>query len=243
MSFNIKTIARKLGVNILTLKRRVVALGMRFPRSAGAAGGKVEILSHYKLSRESKDNLLQKKKGELLSLIADNPKAGRAELWRSAYSLLIYIQRADPQWLEQRLPPRKQSVPRQPEVNWPEADAVLEKAVLGAIAEINASETPTRISVKAITKRIGQLARIRNHLDKMPLTASILKSHLESTEDFLVRRIGWVEEAFRREQIVPTKTALARRALVSRYVAAGNEVVCQTMEDALLRLRSDDGLS
>ena len=62
MSFNIKTIARKLGVSILTLKRRVVALGMRFPRSAGAVGGKVEILSRYKLSRESKNALLQKRR-------------------------------------------------------------------------------------------------------------------------------------------------------------------------------------
>jgi hypothetical protein len=62
----------------MTLKRCVVALGMRFPRSA--SDDEVEILSRYKLRREPMNALLQKKKKELLSLIAENPKPGRAEI-------------------------------------------------------------------------------------------------------------------------------------------------------------------
>lgn len=239
-SLTIDMIARRLGVSILTLKRRVVAMGLSFPRSTGASDGKKEILSRYKLRREPKKALLQNKKKELLSLIAENPKAERAELWRSAYSLLIYILRADPQWLEQHLPPpRKQYIPCRPAVDWAKEDALLAKAVTGAIAEINKSEIPIKISVKAISTLVGQSSRIKGNLDKIPQTASILKAHLESTVDFFVRRISWVEDAFRRERTIPTKAAFAKRALISRYVAAGNEVVCRAMEDALLRLESN----
>jgi Tn7-like transposition protein D len=234
-AINTNKITRKLGVSLTTLKRRVVALGLRFPRWKDAAGVKVEINDRYKPRRQSKKTLLQKKKGELLSLIAKNPRAGRSELWGLAGSLLLYLQRAEPQWLDHHLPPRKQAVPRPPEVDWANEDTHLAKAIANAIVEINRSDVPTRISVKAIAKRVGHLNRIRKYLDRMPQTARILNAHLESSEDFLVGRIGCVEEAFRRERIIPTKTASSVRALICRYVVAGNEVVCQAMEDALSR--------
>jgi hypothetical protein len=156
-----------------------------------------------------------------------------------ANSLLLYIQRADPQWLDHQLPPSlERFIPRPPDIDWTKEDALFAKEVKIAIAEINAAEPPTKISIKAIAKRVGQLNRLRKHLDKMPQTSSLIETHLETTDDYLVRRIKWVEESFRKEMTAPTKTALAKRAQIRRYLAAGNEVIRQATEDALQRLRS-----
>lgn len=237
MSLTIYTVAHRLGVSITTLKRRVVVHGLRFPRSIKGSRNKVEIIKRYKLHRQPRSAVLQKKKKELLELVASNPKASRSELWKSEDSLLLYIQRAEPEWLDKHLPARRKGfVPHGPKVDWTKEDIAFAEEVSRAVDEIYALEIPTRISVKAISQRVGKLHWIRQYLDKLPQTAEILNSHLESREAFLVRRIKWVEEAFRREQIVPTKTAFVGRALINRYVASGNEAVCRAMKEALLRL-------
>jgi hypothetical protein len=238
-SFSIDMIARRLGVSILTLKRRVVALGLRFPRSAGTSNDNKEILSRYKLRRESKPGLLNRKKNEWVSLITVNPKIGRAELWRSAHSLYTYLLNADPQWLERHLPSCKHVAPRPRELDWMKEDALLAKAAADAVIEIKKLGPPIRITVKAISDLTGHPSRLMKRLGKMPQTANIINSHLESTEDFAVRRVKWIAASFRREQIVPTKTAFIRRALIESYVTARNKVVCLAMEDELIKLRSD----
>jgi hypothetical protein len=237
-SFSIDMIARKLGVSILTLKRRVVSMGLRFPRSAGTLKGSKYIHSRYKLRRESRQSLLERKKTEWLSLISANPKIGRAELSRSAPSLYSYLLNTDPLWLKRHLPPHKQVAPRPRELDWAKEDDLLATMVADAIIEINKSEPPRRVTIEAISDLVGQSSRLRKRLEKMPRTASILDSHIESVEAFHVRRIKWVEEAFRREQIVPAKSTLVRRAMVGSSIAVRNEVVTLAVADALSRLRA-----
>jgi len=238
-SITIDMIARRLGICILTLKRRVVALGLRFPRSTRKSNNDKGILNRYKLRREPKPDVLQRKKEEWISLIAANPTISRAELWASAHSLCKYLLNADPQWLKEHLPPPKQFVPRPRELDWTEEDARLAKAVADAAMNLKKSEPPIRITVEAISRLTTHSSPLRKRLDKLPQTAIILNSHLESTEDFAVRRIRWIEKVFRKEQKVPSKYAFARRAMVGPYVVSGNEVISRAVDDALLRLSSD----
>jgi Tn7-like transposition protein D/TniQ protein len=238
-SYEINTIATTLGVSVTTVKRRVVVLGLHFRRFKKGLASKKRIPDRYRLRRASKNVLLEKKKQECLQLLAKHPKAGRSELWDLSESLLLYIRRADPQWLEEHLPPRKQHIPRRPAVDWQKEDVLLAKAVKDRIAEILGSHVPTRISAPAIATRTGQLNRLRFQLDKLPQTAALLDAHLESTEDFLERRIRWVEDSFRKEGRVPTKFGFAKRAQIRRYVSAKNGVVVRAMEEALLRLGSN----
>jgi hypothetical protein len=176
---------------------------------------------------------------ELLALVAENPKLNRSELWDTEFSLIFYIQRADPQWLDHHLPPcREPFVPRQPRINWEEEDAFLAESVTVAISEIYALDPPTRITLAALTERVGHPTRLRSFSRKLPRTADLLKTHLESTEDYFARRIKWAEDAFSRERVIPMKSAFVARAQIRRYLVLGNDVICQAMEDALARLRS-----
>jgi hypothetical protein len=236
-TFSIDQIASSLCVSTLTLKRRVVSLGLRFPRSIRTPGVKIEILGRYKLRRRPRQALLRQKKKELLALVTENPQLSRSDLWGTNFSLIHYIQRADPRWMDQHLPPpREPYIPRRPKVNWEEEDVLLAKAVAAAISEINEIDPPARITLAAVTERVGHPTRLRSFLQKMPRTAAILKTHIESTEDYFVRRINWAEDAFRRERVIPMKSAFVDRAQIGRYKVSGNQVICQAMEEALARL-------
>lgn len=239
-TFTIDQIASNLCVSTLTLKRRVVALGLRFPRSVQTSGVKIEILERYKLRRQPRYALLQQRKQELLALVAENPKLSRTELWDTEFSLISYIQRADPQWLDHHLPPSRESfIPCRPRINWEEEDAFLAKSVAAAISEIYAVDPPARITLAALTQRVGHPTRLRSFLRKMPLTADLLKTHIESTENYFVRRINWAEDTFRGAGVIPMKSAFVTRAQIRRYLVLKNVVICQAMEDALARLRSN----
>lgn len=237
---SITQIASNLCVSTLTLKRRVVALGLRFPRSVQSPNAKGEILRRYKLRRQSKHSLLQQKKKELLDLVAENPQLSRTDLWEKNFSLIFYIQSADPQWLEQHLPPtREPYIPLRPKINWEKEDALLAKAVGAAVSEIKAIDPPARVTLAAITSRVGHPTRLRSSLQKLPRTDDILKNHIESTEGYFVRRINWAEDAFRKERVIPLKTSFVRRAQIARYLVSKNIIICQAMEEALARLRSN----
>lgn len=238
-SITVDMIARRLDICILALKRRVVALGLRFPRSTRKSNNDKGILNRYKLRRETKPAILKRKKEEWISLITANLTISRGELWASAHSLCNYLLNADPQWLKRHLPPPKQVVPRPRELDWAEVDARLAKAVADAAIKLKKSEPPIRITVEAISRLTAHSSRLRKRLDKLPRTAAILNSHLESTEDFAVRRVRWIEKVFRKEQKVPSKYAFARRAMVGPHVVSGNEVISRAVTDALSRLSSD----
>ena len=237
-SFGTEMIARELGVNVVTLKRRVVSMGLRFPHCIRGHNGGKHVHSRYKLRRESKESLLERKKKEWLSLISSNPQIGRAALSKLAPSLYSYLSNTDPNWLKHHLPPRKQSTPKPRTLDWAKEDKLLAAAVAAAIVKINGIEPPRRVTVEAIADLVGQSSRLRKHLKKMPRTASIIDSHRESLEAFHVRRVNWAEAVFRSEQTVPTKSALVRRAMVGSSIATGNEVVTLAVSDALSRLRS-----
>lgn len=238
-SLSIDMVARKLGVSIVTLKRRVVSIGLRFPREAKAPSSSKDIHNRYILRREPKQSLLERKKTQWLALISANPNLSRTEISKSAHSLYRYLLDADPSWLIHHLPPLKRAVPSPRVLDWAEVDTRLVEEVANAIIELKSLEPPIKITVKAISNLTGQSSRLRKRLDKMPQTANILNSHLESAEDFAVRRVRWIEKVFRKEQKVPSKYTLARRAMVGTYVVSGNEAISRAVDDALSRLSSD----
>ncbi len=65
----------------------------------------------------------------------------------------------------------------------------------------------------------------------MPLAAQALQEAIESREAFAVRRIWWVVERYRRENIFPTRSQLMVRASV--YGVADKPQVKQAIDSAL----------
>src|SRR5260370_28313167 len=75
---------------------------------------------------------------------------------------------------------------------------------------------PSRISLSAIGRDIGQLSLLQQHLDKLPKTAEVLKGLIESREEYAVRRIRWALPDCMRNNSHPARWLLIKKAGVVR---------------------------
>ncbi|WP_335338633.1 TnsD family Tn7-like transposition protein [Paenibacillus sp. IHB B 3084] len=86
-------------------------------------------------------------------------------------------------------------------VDWETRDLEISWEVEAAskrLLEDNQSK-PIRITVASIGKRIGKLALLEKHKDRLPLTTAILTNYLESVDQFQIRRVQWAAKQMKDE--------------------------------------------
>jgi len=77
-------------------------------------------------------------------------------------------------------------------INWQERDNEILLRVTEVVEEImNSEEKPERITISLIGSKLGIRYLIEKHLSKLPRTKKCLEENIESTKDFLIRRIEW----------------------------------------------------
>lgn len=213
-SITIREVTQKLGVNALTVKRRAIQLGLTYPRntprSQRASG---EILDRYRIVRKPLNEELEARRAQFMTVREANPEAGRLQLRKIAASLLDWLRRYDPEWLEEHLPAVKKSIPPPMRVDWESWDVRLATAIEAIAAQIKQTDGyPVRVSLAAIIKVVGHSAWFERNLDRLPLTAEVISKHVESFEEFLLRRVKWTEDYFRREGVLPARYKFEERA-------------------------------
>jgi hypothetical protein len=234
-SVTLRQVSQELGVNELTVKRRAISLGLTFPRpTPGSMRFNGEILNRYKLKRKSIHEKQNINRETLLSLVNDNPQASRAELQALAPHLLDWLRRWDREWLNTSLPFAKAKQPPLATINWEEQDLLMSVAVETAVSNIySALDPPQRVSITAIIKTVGRRTWIEKNLDRMPLTSKTLEAHLESFEDYLIRRIAWAAEAFRKGGVIPSRATLSNRVGIKGRQSSQSERVQGALDSAL----------
>jgi hypothetical protein len=233
-SLSLRQIAQELGVTELTVKRRAISLGLPFPRQTlGSQRSNGIILNRYKIRRISHQELLNRNREKLLSLLNDNPMARRTELKAIAPHLLDWLSRVDKAWLDTCLPSPSIKFSTKAMINWSEEDLMLSEAVKRTASQIQSSAYPKRVSITAITELVGHRAWIEKRIDKLPLTSKMLDTHLESFEDFLIRRIAWAAELFRKQGDTPSRAMLANHAGVRGRLISNTKRVQSALDSAL----------
>jgi hypothetical protein len=234
-SLTLRQIALKLGVNELTVKRRAISQGLTFPRPTLRPLYQSEnILARYKIKRKTTQALQNGKREALLDLINENPKAGRTELNSLAPTLIRWLRQWDQEWLENSLPPAKENKPQPVTIDWGEQDRLMSEVVKKAASHIrSATDPPKRISITAMVKITGHRSWIEKKLDKLPLTSQALNTHLESFEDYLIRRIGWAAESFRKDGVRPSRAKLSFKAGVKGRLLSKSKRIQTALDSAL----------
>jgi hypothetical protein len=225
-SITIREIAQKLGVNELTIKRRAIQLGLIYPRNTpGSQTASSVILDRYRIVRKPLDEEIKARRSEFLTVREANLEAGRLHLQKIAPSLLDWLRRNDSAWLEEHLPVVNKSPPKPARVDWEDWDVKLAVAVENTASQIkNTDGYPTKVSLKSITDRVGHRAWFDRKLDRLPLTAEAISKHLESSEEFLLRRVEWAREFYRQHLIVPTRHQFEERAGTRKRLAKTQKV-------------------
>jgi hypothetical protein len=229
-SITIREIAQKLGVNELTVKRRAIQLGLTYPRNTpGSQAASGVILDRYRIARKPLNEELETRRTQFMTVREANPEAGRLQLQKISASLLDWLRRYDPEWLEEHLPVVKKSTPPPVRVDWESWDVRLAAAIEAMAAEIKqTNEYPVRVSLAAITKVVGHHAWFEKNLDRLPLTAEAISKNVESVEEFLLRRVKWTEDHYRRESVLP-----ARYKFEGRAGTKGRKGNTQRVQDAI----------
>lgn len=232
-SYSLSEIGRRLGVDPFTVRRHAARLKLSFSRS----GRKTKKL---KLSARLKgiDILLKwgKKRrrcrSKWLSLMRRNTritlKALHQELSREYAWLLQY----DAKWLEAHKPRPQRRKPAANSIDWKKRDAEYVKAV--RTAALRLMKTPGRlvqVTKTAIGRAIGAVTLLQQKLHKMPLTAQVLASVVETRAQYAVRRVRWAAELYHQERLMPREWQLMMRANV--YSLKGHSAVKCAIDEAM----------
>jgi hypothetical protein len=123
------------------------------------------------------------------------------------------------------MPPKKETTPIPPRVDWERRDAELSSATrLAALRLQSKPGRPIQITISAIARELGQLALIQKHLDRLPSTAKVLGELVETRETFALRRVQWAVSYYHQEGIYPQKWQLIRRAGLHPEMASLQQV-------------------
>lgn len=148
----------------------------------------------------------------------ENPGLKRSKLARlNSINSKIYVWMLsnDRKWFEENSP-IKVITERQPtRVNWEERDKILCAKVKELTKQIlNSSGKPVRITVYGISTTLKFAYIIRRKPELLPKTNQVLRKNAESIEEFIVRRIRFVEESFKQERNEASYWKLLSRANV-----------------------------
>ncbi|MCA1994421.1 MAG: TnsD family transposase [Coleofasciculus sp. S288] len=233
----VSEIARRLGFSHRCVAHQAKRLGLSFPRRSNRSIRMTHCPKSGLInSVATHSSRLETYRQEWLEARVAFPDAGRTLISRKFPRIYSWLSKHDPLWLEDHKPPRQRHSLNQPNrscVDWETRDAHFAAAILTTSERLlNAPFRPQRITKAVLGREIEQLTKINGNLDKLPMTAKVLAEVVETAVQVAVRRLEWVTERFRSENVYPTPSQLKRRASIQKNVAT-NKKVQKAIEDAL----------
>ncbi|MEF8683258.1 UNVERIFIED_CONTAM: TnsD family transposase [Bacillus cereus] len=166
-----RAIARELGVDSKTVKKYL---------------GRNEVVSNQ--AKIENKALLEQYRNELIGGIQKLPNLSRTALRECFKKQYMFLYRHDKEWLMKNLPIKQKKLESTKTVDWNKRDREYVAKIKMLYKELLAKERPIRITVSAIGKRLGILANLERHVDKLSQTKELLEEITESVEQFQIRR-------------------------------------------------------
>lgn len=167
---SIRAMAKILGVDSKTIKRYL--------------SGSVEL----KQAASHSVNKLSQYKKELLNEIRQNPGLSRTELRKKFPKQYMYLYRNEKSYLESMLPKVQRQNKPTTSVNWLKRDQQYIQRIKRLYLKLIQEHKPIRITKSVLGRRLGILANLERHLDKLPKTNKLLHDITESVPEFQLRR-------------------------------------------------------
>lgn len=235
-TISLREISRQLGVSLNAVNRQATRLGLPVPRNSPWTNK----------PRKSRTKPITWYRTQWLTVLNNETGSGISRLRRRLPGVYSWLLKHDREWLDAHRPPhrpcgkpksltqkaRRHSHKPRPKKDIESLDAQTAETIrIIASKLINNPNPPERISFRKLSIHIPQMRQLKDQLDRMPLTTQALQETIESREAFAVRRILWVVEYYRRENIFPTRSQLMIRASV--YGVADKPQVKQAIDSAL----------
>lgn len=230
---SVNKIAERLGVDPRTVKLHAQRLGLpmvrtKMKKALATPSQRISRSIHGTANAQSHLDSMRTAWREACEI---HGHRGRKNVRLLVPRVYAWLYRHDRDWLEQHLPPRKETKPVR-RVNWATRDVKIAQLIPEAAQELRSRPGPPRqLTIAAISRTIGYAAMIQQHLDLLPLTAIALTEFEESRIAFAIRRIHWASAQFHKQDLVPKRWELVRLAGVERLLAT--EIIQKTLNAAM----------
>ncbi|XBO90237.1 TnsD family Tn7-like transposition protein [Bacillus paranthracis] len=144
--------------------------------------------------------LLEQYRKELIEGIQELPNLSRTALRERFKKQYMFLYRHDKEWVMKNLPIKQKKLEPTKRVDWDKRDREYVVKIKMLYKELLAKERPIRITVSAIGKRLGILANLERHVDKLSQTKELLEEITESVEQFQIRRCCKIIDRILREE-------------------------------------------
>lgn len=142
--------------------------------------------------KESSMDLRIQKEAEWLKLLETYPDFTITQLREINSALYAWHYRNNRSWLREKSPRTTTKVAVNKRVDWEKRDLeILHMIKKKIVPNLYAIEKPIYVNKSRVAKEIGQLSLFDKQLEKLPKTKAYLDSHLETREQFQIRRIKW----------------------------------------------------
>lgn len=229
-------IGRRLGVADLTAVR--YAIRLRLPmNTAGSRKVSEKTIRRYSNFRSSREEAIKHHRAEWIAVREMNPLASRKELISIASFLYLWLRKNDTEWIESHSPSPLDKGRKVPRVDWEKLDCELSEAIIRSTIRIKAIQgKPVRASLAEVIREIGHQVHLEQRLDKLPRTSAALYAHIETLEDYAIRRLRWAEACYKQEGVCPTRAKIIRRAVLQATKSVRAPLVQSAIDDAVERL-------
>ncbi|MEH7355405.1 TnsD family transposase [Neobacillus drentensis] len=131
------------------------------------------------------------KQKEWLDLIRMYPEKSVTQLRKIESALYAWHYRNNIEWLKGHSPKQGTKPVTSRRVDWTERDNEILLQVRQIINKLYAIDKPIYVNKTRIGKEINQLSLIEKHLEKLPMTKKYIEEHIETRQQFQIRRIKW----------------------------------------------------
>ncbi len=243
-TISLEKIARCLGVVIASVNLQAKKLQLPVPRSSlhSPRSGIVQK------RRSTKDTVWYRT--QWLALIQEYPEARKSTLRYKSGGVYTWLKRHDEAWLEKYCPPsqmigkqrrsmfsasqeQEQTSLNKKHMDFDTFMAETVKTVANTL--IRDQYRFERVTFRRISRDIPQLARLKRHAEKVPLTMLALQEVLETPEAFAIRRIKAVVQLYQERKYSLNQRGIIEKAKLSRKMLS-NPIVIQTVAEAAIIL-------
>lgn len=185
--YGLREVARLMKCDPKTIKKYDEKLGINYFNNTR------NILNNSEKSSNRSEGIdIKAYKERIVELIKVNPELSRTEIRNLCQKEFIYLYRHDKDWLYKNLPKKKakhyNKKKNRYRVNWELRDLEILDKIKEQYNNLISSEDPVRITKSILGKTVGVLPILEMKIDKLPKTKAFLNEHLESVQDFQLRR-------------------------------------------------------
>lgn len=238
-SLSTSEVAKRLGVDPLTVRRHATRLEVSLTRS----DKRLKPLARTTRLKGNTGSAAREKKrrgyrSKWLSAMKQERKIALKDLRGKLPREYLWLLQNDSEWLEAHKPHTWRRNQSTSSVDWKRRDAEYAAVVRAEASRLR--EAPGRlvqVTKTAIGRAIGAITLLQQKLHKMPLTAQVLASVIETREQYAVRRVWWAADLYYQEGVFPREWQLMIRANV--YSLGDNSAVECAVDEAMKMLESE----